>query len=300
MTSVACSRTSRDSGEPLYGTCGSFDYWVFVSRPISTWHPTSALQSQGMPPELAAWLGEKLSQKLKISFRTFDDPRVTDGTVKLKLYPDAQETVVASPSDIVVALEKRLNSDKAGWEDIKEKEFFICTDPGHDACCTRYGPPVFAAASELIRTLELPIKVFRCSHLGGHKFAATGITFPQGHMYGRMDEENVRLILEDVMSDNIHAPNYRGTITYSKDEQAATYVAASRGWLEGPIKRIRVLEIVEEAERRHLHAEVIGALPFTVTLVKKKFLSPGSCGHASEEKKFTENWVVSEIDGQTV
>ena len=295
---MPCSQASRSSKEPLYGTCGSYDHWAFVSAPISSWHATSALKSHGMPPDVTDWLGEELGKGVKISFRVYDDPSVAAGATKVKLFPAGQEIVLPSLTEITGALRRRIAGDAEGWTRIDGHEFFICNDPGHDACCAKYGPPVFEAAARLIAERGLSLKVFRCSHLGGHKFAATGILFPHGHLYGRMDEKNISDLLATAALENVYAPCYRGGAWLSKDAQIATYVAADRGWLGGPLKHVRVNEVVESGEnRRHLHAEVIGALPFTVELDKKIFSNPPSCG-ASDAEKTNERWVIAGVNGK--
>jgi hypothetical protein len=233
---------------------------------------------------------------VKISLRVYDDPGVGDGRAKVKLYPAGQETVLSSLADVTSALKRRVGGDASGWTGISEHEFFLCTDPGHDACCAKYGPPAFEAASRLIGARRLPMKLFRCSHLGGHKFAATGALFPHGRMYGRIDEKNVTELFDAMASDAIFAPCYRGSVWDDKETQIATYAAAERGWLEGPLKHVRVNEIVDRDDgRRHLHAEVVGAFPFIVELEKKAFGNPQSCG-AHDAEKTNERWVIAGVN----
>jgi hypothetical protein len=105
----------------------------------------------------------------------------------------------------------------------------------------------------------------------------------------------VRPFIEAIARYDIYAPGYRGSAWLSKDEQIATAFAAAKGWLSGPIKHVRVLEIVDEGpDRRHLHAEVSGAMRFTVPLVRRTFTGPDSCGSPAKAK---ERWVIVGTDG---
>lgn len=60
--------------------------------------------------------------------------------------------------------------------------FLVCTNGRRDACCARYGRPAASALGEL-----LPDDTWECTHLGGHRFAATMLALPSGLCFGRLD-----------------------------------------------------------------------------------------------------------------
>lgn len=64
---------------------------------------------------------------------------------------------------------------------------YVCTHGSRDSCCGRLGVPVLQA----FREQNFPGPVYDCSHLGGHRFAATLLAFPQGRCYGRVDVSDV-------------------------------------------------------------------------------------------------------------
>jgi hypothetical protein len=62
-----------------------------------------------------------------------------------------------------------------------EPLYLVCAHSRRDPCCALRGRPV-AAAIQAIR----PGRVWECSHLGGHRFAANVLVLPGGLLYGRV------------------------------------------------------------------------------------------------------------------
>jgi len=65
---------------------------------------------------------------------------------------------------------------------------FLCTNGRRDACCAEFG-------RALLGELGRDERVWEISHLGGHRFAPTGLTLPDGVMPGRLDKTRVELWL---------------------------------------------------------------------------------------------------------
>jgi len=71
-------------------------------------------------------------------------------------------------------------------------EVLVCGHGKRDACCGRWGTLLHV---ELTARLERA-RVWRCSHTGGHRFAPTAITLPDGRAWAYADA--------DVLSDIVH------------------------------------------------------------------------------------------------
>ncbi|MEM7322421.1 MAG: sucrase ferredoxin [Actinomycetota bacterium] len=82
----------------------------------------------------------------------------------------------------------------------------VCTQGSHDVCCGSEGAR-FAADAEAISDLT----VYRVSHTGGHRFAPTAMTLPDGRMWADLDVPLLRQIL-------------------SRTGDAAEVVDRCRGW----------------------------------------------------------------------
>ncbi|MGI9594555.1 MAG: sucrase ferredoxin [Acidimicrobiales bacterium] len=66
----------------------------------------------------------------------------------------------------------------------------VCTQGSHDVCCGSEGAR-FAAEAEALDGLT----VYRVSHTGGHRFAPTAMTLPDGRMWSDLDLDLLRQIL---------------------------------------------------------------------------------------------------------
>lgn len=71
----------------------------------------------------------------------------------------------------------------------------ICTQGSHDVCCGSEGVRL---ATEVADALD--IEVFRVSHTGGHRFAPTAMTLPDGRMWSDLDLDALRRILAEAGS----------------------------------------------------------------------------------------------------
>ncbi len=66
-------------------------------------------------------------------------------------------------------------------------EVLICGHGRRDTCCGNFGVRLLAQAEERAAEAWPGVRVRRCSHTGGHRFAPTGITLPEGRMWAFLD-----------------------------------------------------------------------------------------------------------------
>lgn len=81
----------------------------------------------------------------------------------------------------------------------------VCTHAKRDQCCAIRGVPL---AREL--AAQHPGRVFECSHLGGHRFAATALALPSGAVYGRLDATLAARAYRAENNAEVVAPQLRG------------------------------------------------------------------------------------------
>ena len=76
--------------------------------------------------------------------------------------------------------------------DVPDLAVLVCTQGSHDICCgsdgVRFANELEAAAPGLT--------VFRVSHTGGHRFAPTAMTLPDGRMWANLDVDATLSILD--------------------------------------------------------------------------------------------------------
>ena len=84
---------------------------------------------------------------------------------------------------------------------------FMCTNGKKDQCCAVHTRKI---VDELRPNQELTGQIYEASHIGGHRFAPTGILLPFGIMVGRVNTESTQALLNDAWSGNINPEYMRG------------------------------------------------------------------------------------------
>lgn len=119
----------------------------------------------------------------------------------------------------------------------------VCTQGSHDVCCGSEGAR-FAAEAEAVDDLV----VYRVSHTGGHRFAPTAMTLPDGRMWADLDLPLLQQILSrtgDVSDVADYCRGWWGAQT-GPAQLAERAVFASVGWdMED---RSRTVEVGEELD----------------------------------------------------
>ncbi|KAJ3085109.1 hypothetical protein HK102_000316 [Quaeritorhiza haematococci] len=78
---------------------------------------------------------------------------------------------------------------------------FICAHKKRDKRCGVAGPMLISEFEKVLKDMGLDkrVRVFACSHTGGHKFAGNVIIYPSGHWYGRVRTCHVKPIIEETI-----------------------------------------------------------------------------------------------------
>lgn len=92
----------------------------------------------------------------------------------------------------------------------------VCTHGVRDACCAIWGRPI---AGTLRR--EFGEDVWECSHLGGHRFAATLLLLPDGACYGYLDQGNAARVVREHRAGRVSLDHFRGYTKDPRPSQAA-------------------------------------------------------------------------------
>lgn len=103
--------------------------------------------------------------------------------------------------------------DVAGVEtvDFAGRDIFVCTHGTVDACCARFGFPLYRELHRIAAEVDDNVRVWRSTHFGGHRFAATLIDFPEGRFWGFMTPQLGRTLI-------------------ARDGDAASLRGTYRGW----------------------------------------------------------------------
>ncbi|WP_278043923.1 sucrase ferredoxin, partial [Protofrankia symbiont of Coriaria ruscifolia] len=113
-------------------------------------------------------------------------------------------------------------------------EILLCGHGRRDRCCGRVGTRLHLdVASTWPR-----VRVRRCSHTGGHRFAPTGFTFPDGRAWGFLDVPALDRIVRRGGRPGELRGRYRGNTALDQWGQVAERELFERfgwGWLDHEI-----------------------------------------------------------------
>ena len=75
------------------------------------------------------------------------------------------------------------------------RDLFVCTHGTVDACCAKFGFPLYRDLHRIAGEVDDSVRVWRSTHFGGHRFAATLIDFPEGRFWGFMTPDLGRQLI---------------------------------------------------------------------------------------------------------
>ena len=128
---------------------------------------------------------------------------------------DSQGSLQATNNALDLALD---GSDGAASND---PLIAVCAHGKHDQCCAVRGRAATAAIAS-----AYPEWTWECSHLGGDRFAATGLLLPHGLCYGRLDTAtDPASIVELYTQGRLDDSHLRGRTSLPHAVQAAQHYA---------------------------------------------------------------------------
>ncbi|MGY9023460.1 MAG: sucrase ferredoxin [Candidatus Nanopelagicales bacterium] len=96
-----------------------------------------------------------------------------------------------------------------------EQMLLICTNGKRDQCCATFGRNLISECADSLSPEQFT-RILECSHLGGHRFAPTGMMLPQNLALGRLDPSAVLRLLADQAIDSRYV---RGSTFLSPAQQ---------------------------------------------------------------------------------
>ena len=229
-----CSVISKNNGEDPIGTASTHDYWLLIDLPLP-WVFENWYKDPVMGPLIA--LFERLIVKEGMKLRPLaiaPDPHFSNsGYHRILFYRrpaplfsqyEKQEYLIPTEhlTDIVVALlqsPERLDSFEAYRQHIYTRDLFICTHGNVDVACARFGNPIYKALRADYASSTL--RIWRCSHFGGHRFAPTLIDLPIGQFFGHIEHTHLDALVHRKGDWHLLRNCYRGWAGLGSIEQIA-------------------------------------------------------------------------------
>jgi hypothetical protein len=199
-----CSRADLSSQAPPAGTGVRADAYVFLPVAKRLWRSQEMNDSWASTEELAAIAS---ARRGGVVTRLYNPPRGVAAHAQAVL-------VHAAPDRLAPGLQPLLEVVGRRWkvETAPPPRLAICTHGTRDRCCAKWGFAAFSAALALFEAGRSPFEPLECSHLGGDRFAATGIFFPTGSMYAHLDSADLAALAAREAAGTIEPDLYRGRV----------------------------------------------------------------------------------------
>jgi hypothetical protein len=124
-----------------------------------------------------------------------------------------------------------------GWSTVvgdAPREILLCGHGRRDPCCGRWGTLLHAE----IASLGFDARVWRCSHTGGHRYAPTAITLPDGRAWAYADATLVQSVLArhgDVAGLAARDRGCTALDPWAQVVERALFVEHGWPWLDGQV-----------------------------------------------------------------
>ena len=222
-----CSVRSTEADEKTFGTASMGDAWLLLeySQPWGAKAFSESTLSEAVKSYLSGVLEKvprsrllliKQTRKVKEPFTLFVVRSRESSSSIIKFEFSEHEQLL--DLDLASALAGASPSGSTPWNG---PLFLVCTHGKRDKCCAKFGIPIY----KTIKTLAGELSVWQCSHVGGDRFAANVVCFPDGIFYGHVTETNAKLIVEEYYDRRIVLTNFRGRSCYPFPVQAAEFFA---------------------------------------------------------------------------
>ncbi len=253
-----CSAVSEASGEDPAGSAWAVRRMVLVELPLP-W-PYNVLEGRNVPKglgDLLMEIWEADGPATGMAGITPDDAYSVDGMRRVidlrqgdALAGDYRRVEYLVPADDVVEHLRRLAFDPdhpaiAEHEvaiDSATRDFLVCTHGAVDACCATFGYPIYKLMRAMADRSTTPVRVWRATHFGGHRFAATALELPDVRYWGRLKPEMLSSLIHRSVPAREVRGNYRGWAALDEPlwqiAEAELLAAAGWGWTGATITGI--------------------------------------------------------------
>lgn len=235
-----CSRASIAAHEHFVGTGVRADAYVFLPVPKRVWHDQEMNSHWAAPEELHA---VRAARKAGIVTRLYNPPPVDEASAPPVLVHARRGFSDEGLQPLLAVVGQRWPIDAGG-----RPRLAICTHGTRDRCCAKFGFAAFQAARRLFGAGASPFEPIESSHLGGDRFAATGIFFPSGSMYAHLDSVDLEALCAEEAEGRLLPQAYRGGVFDPQLAQLVRAGLAAQGLINDTAAQVHIAA--------HTHTEV--------------------------------------------
>lgn len=278
-----CSMVSKANGEDPIGSASYANHWLIIEIP-QPWSSQLFAEDSRIQPVLTLIRNLILNYGIKIKpiaiapEREYSQPgytRVLYYYRPAELFSEfeKQEYLVpeADTSRLAIAILKQIvneSNELAAFQNYRQhqnatRDILVCTHGNVDVACARFGFPIYEKLRKEYAADSLGyLRVWRCSHFGGHQYAPTLIDLPEGRYWGHLEPEILDALVHRQGSPEQLYRFYRGWAGVSKFEQIAEreiWMRLGWDWLQYE-KRGQIVRLGETRVRSFLR-KVLQLIP---------------------------------------
>lgn len=224
-TFIECSKATSQSNEKIINTANNIDVQIAIELE-EPWE-SIPLKSSHFPSELQPLAPLLAKNKINCGLNYFAKNIVNDKTTKIFVFKknaneflpydkfefDIPQTDLPLFSNELIAFIKDENKNILKWQIEKNNEtieIFICVHGTRDQCCGKYGIQLYHTFKETVDRLNLNYRIWKSSHIGGHRYAPTFFEAPSMRWYGLFTLNSVEAYLTRNQNNFSVINNYRG------------------------------------------------------------------------------------------
>lgn len=220
-----CSTAAREAEAPLFGTATEVAVWLCFEY-TGTW-AHKAFDESALGEAIKAHLNAARAAipGARIQLIKQNPPYARDGltfAVAVPLEADSALYVfnLSAPEELLALDIPAIARGDPKYDPYQSDAlmFLICTNTRRDRCCGVRGIGTYRRLAQ-----QLGTAAWRTTHLGGHRYAATGVLLPHGIAYGRLDDADPSELVRETRGGRVYLPALRGRSIYPPAAQAAEY-----------------------------------------------------------------------------
>ena len=246
---ILCSKYSSENNEAISGTAPDWDTLLLVSL-NTPWQPDIE-NSNDFPVGISETVKSASTANNKIRLQCIipDEDYVGSGLTKIIKYSKKigedyfskfQKIEFDVSSDKIDDLINKLivNEDKDLIEqglinNRDARDIFVCTHGSRDVCCASFGFPIYTKLKNTFqKSDDTSTRVWRISHIGGHRYAPNVIEMPSGRVWSRFEVDDIEGIFEKQYTVGEVESFYRGLIGLNTgyEQIMETKLLMQNGW----------------------------------------------------------------------
>jgi hypothetical protein len=250
-----CSTFARREGLDPVGSAGTYDCVLLVEWPLPWPRDVADIPALAAAMEAIAATAPARSTRLlaivppdgadesaPLVTRWWRDPTAPAGAYAGSDHVCALATL---PADIAALVTGDTDGGAPAGEPAP-RDVIICGHGRRDACCGRAG----TLLHEDVAGLWPGVRVRRCSHTGGHRFAPTSFTFPEARGWAYLDGAMLDGIVAHTGDLAALASHYRGWIALDATAQVVERELLVRhrwSWLDAEVDAVPLVGIDPDA-----------------------------------------------------